>query len=90
MAPFDLIDDADAIFQRCLLASVIQGIKRTAFHGFLPGLMLRLTGVATAVAGRFEDVVFLRMQLDQRFQRFIEASQFAGLGTENTLLPCPS
>ena len=51
--------------------------------------MLRLVGATTAIAGRFEDVVFLRMQLDQRFQRFIEASQFTGFGTGKHLIALP-
>jgi hypothetical protein len=53
---------------------------------FCPAWMLRLVRTAAAVAGRFEDVVFLRMRLDQRFQRFIEASQLAGLGAGEHLI----
>lgn len=55
----------------------------------LPGLMLRLVRTTAAITGRFEDVVFLRMQLDQRFQRFVKASQFAGLGAGEHLVALP-
>jgi hypothetical protein len=81
--PFDLIDDADAAFA-ALLASVIHQTHRVSWFFARPDAATGET--AAAVAGRFEDVVFLRMRLDQRFQRFIEASQLAGLGAGEHLI----